>query len=60
MKNPTFILVKFNFESELTNWNNKTYVSKEAATNAGNSWKNDCTVDQNIRKGRWFEIQEVK
>ena len=28
----------------------------EAATNAGNSWMRDCTVDQNIRKKRSFEV----
>ena len=51
------LLVKHNFDSELAN---KKYTSREAATNAGNSWKRDCTVDQNIRKGRWFEIVEIK
>ena len=54
-----FIVVKFNFDSEITNWNNKSYANKEDALNAGNSWKNDCTVDNNIIKGRWFEIKEI-
>ena len=33
----------------------KEYATIEAATNAGNSWTGDCTVDQNIRKERSFE-----
>jgi hypothetical protein len=60
MTTTKFIVVKFNFNNEITNWNNKTYETKEDANNAGNSWRNDCTVDQNIRKGRWFEIKEIK
>lgn len=60
MTTPKFIVVKFNFENEITNWSNKSYATKEAAENAGNSWKRDCTVDQNITKGRWFEIREIK
>lgn len=59
MKNSKFTVVKFNFNNEITNWNNKSYVTEQDALNAGNSWKNDCTVDQNIRKGRWFEIKEI-
>ena len=34
----------------------KEYATIEAATNAGNSWTGDCTVDQNIRKKRSFEL----
>ena len=34
----------------------KEYATIEAATNAGNSWTRDCTVDQNIRKERSFEV----
>ena len=34
----------------------KEYATIEAATNAGNSWTGDCTVDQNIRKERSFEV----
>ena len=34
----------------------KEYATIEAATNAGNSWTGDCTVDQNIRKKRSFEV----
>jgi len=60
MKTTTYRIVKFNFGSELNQVNQKTYSTKEAAENAGNSWKQDCTVDQNIRRGRWFEIVEIK
>ena len=34
----------------------KEYATIEAATNAGNSWTGDCTVDQNTRKERSFEV----
>ena len=34
----------------------KEYTTIEAATNAGTSWARDCTVDQNIRKERSFEV----
>ena len=34
----------------------KEYATIEAATNAGNSWTRDCTVDQNTRKERSFEV----
>ena len=34
----------------------KEYATIEAATNAGNSRTGDCTVDQNIRKERSFEV----
>jgi len=60
METTTYRIVKFNFGSELNQVNQKTYSTKEAAENAGNSWKLDCTVDQNIRRGRWFEIVEIK
>lgn len=33
------------------------YANLEAATNAGNSWTRDCTVDQNIRKTRTFIVE---
>jgi len=35
----------------------KEYANLEAATNAGNSWTRDCTVDQNIRKERSFLVE---
>ena len=35
----------------------KEYTTLEAATNAGNSWTRDCTVDQNIRKERSFRVE---
>jgi len=53
-------VIKFWFGTELNNTNGKTYITKQYATNAGNSWQNDCTVDQNERKGRCFEVVEVK
>jgi len=56
----TFKITKFIFDKELNNQNNKTYATKEDAQNAGNSWTRDCTVHSEIRKGRWFEITEVK
>jgi len=59
MKTENFRLVKFYFGEEINQVNAKTYATKEDAKNAGNSWKLDCTVDQNIRKGRWFEIVEI-
>jgi hypothetical protein len=49
-------VIKLNFGYELNGMANKTYTTKEAAENAGNSWLRDCTVDQNIRRGRHFEI----
>jgi len=55
-----FKVVKFMFDKELNNDNSKTYSTKEDATNAGNSWKNDCTVHAKIRDSRWFEVVEVK
>ena len=32
------------------------YATEENATNAANSWLNDCTVHSEIRKNRSFEI----
>lgn len=57
--NTGFRVVRFVYDKELNQVNPKIYATKEDARNAGNSWKNDCTVDQNIRKGRWFEIVEA-
>jgi hypothetical protein len=53
-----FRVVRFFFDKEL-NDNGKRYTSKEDATNAGNSWERDCTVDQNDRRGRAFEVVEI-
>lgn len=55
-----FKLTKFIFEKELNNSNGKTYATKEDAQNAGKSWELDCTVHAEIRKGRWFEVSEIK
>jgi hypothetical protein len=54
-----FRVVRFFFDKEL-NDNGKRYDSKDDATNAGNSWERDCTVDQNDRRGRSFEVVEEK
>jgi uncharacterized protein YegP (UPF0339 family) len=32
------------------------YQTKEAAENAGNSWKKDCTVHAKIRENWTFEV----
>ena len=55
----TFKIVKFIFDKELNNSNNKIYKTKEDAENAGNSWTRDCTVHAELRKGRWFKIVEI-
>ena len=38
----------------------KEYATIEAATNAGNSWTGDCTVDQNIRKKKKLRSNIIK
>lgn len=53
-------VVKFYFGTELNNTNAKVYTSKESAINAGNSWERDCTVHAELRRGRCFEVVEVK
>lgn len=58
--NVKFQVVKFVYDKELNSSNNKTYATKEAATNAGRSWTEDCTVHAEIRKGRRFEVTEIK
>lgn len=55
-----YTVTKFIYDKELNNSNTKTYATKDSAKNAGNSWQNDCTVHAEIRKGRRFEISEVK
>ena len=32
------------------------YSNEEAATNAGNSWKLDCTIQAKIRENRTFNV----
>jgi hypothetical protein len=49
-------LIKKFYGEDTNTYDTKTYANKQDATNAGNSWKNDCTIDQNIRKGRNFEV----
>ena len=49
-------VIRLNFGYEINGMLNKTYATKEDAVNAGNSWMNDCRVDQNIRRGRHFEV----
>jgi len=55
----TFKIIRKVYGQEMNNANLKTYNTKEDATNAGNSWVNDCTVHAEIRKGRWFVIQQA-
>ena len=54
----TFELIKFNFGKAFAN-NGKAYATKQDAENAGNSWKNDCTIHSIIREGFYFEIHEI-
>ena len=56
----TYRIAKFNYDKEVNDVNAKTYATKQDATNAGNSWVNDCTVHTEIRKGSWFDVYEVK
>ena len=49
-------LVKRNFGNEIYATETKTYATKQDAINAGNSWEKDCTLDQNITRGRNFEV----
>lgn len=49
-------LIKRFYGEEIFGLQNKTYATKEDAENAGNSWVRDCRVDQNIKKGRNFEV----
>ena len=54
----TYSIIKRIYGEETNNSNSKTYTTKEAATNAGNSWLNDCTIHAELRKSRNFEIIE--
>lgn len=54
-----YSIQKFNFDKPFAN-NSKIYKTKQDAENAGNSWKNDCTVHAIQRDGFWFEIHEIK
>lgn len=54
--NIMYKVIRLNFGYKLSGMTTKTYTTKEAAENAGNSWVRDCTVDQNIRRGRNFEV----
>jgi hypothetical protein len=53
-----FKIIRMVYGQEMNNANGKTYKTKEDATNAGNSWVNDCTVHAEIRKGRYFDVIE--
>ena len=55
----TFKIIKRNYGVEYNNSNAKEYITKECATNAGNSWLKDCTIHAEMRKGRNFEIIEI-
>lgn len=54
----TYSIIKRVYGEEINQVNVKTYATKEAATNAGNSWLRDCTVHAEIRKGWNFEVIE--
>lgn len=59
METTGFKIIKRNYGVEFNNSNNKVYLTKEAAVNAGNSWLRDCTVHAEIRKGWNFEVVEA-
>ena len=54
----TYSIIKKVNGSEINQINPKTYSTKEAAANAGNSWLRDCTIHAEIRKSRGFEVIE--
>ena len=54
----TYSIIKKVNGSEINQINPKTYSTKEDATNAGNSWLNNCTVHAEIRITRGFEVIE--
>ena len=54
----TYSIIKKVNGSEINQINPKTYATKEDATNAGNSWLNNCTVHAEIRITRGFEVIE--
>ena len=54
----TYSIIKRNYGVEMNQVNKKTYTTKEAAINAGNSWLRDCRVHAEIRKGWNFEVIE--
>ena len=54
----TYSIIKKVYGSEINQINPKTYTTKEAAVNAGNSWLRDCTIHAEIRKSRGFEVIE--
>jgi hypothetical protein len=56
----TYSIIKRIFGKELKQVNVKIYATKEAATNAGNYWGNDCTIHSRIRSLRNFEVIENK
>ena len=54
----TYSIIKKVNGSEINQINPKTYATKEDATNAGNSWLNNCTIHAEIRITRGFEVIE--
>ena len=54
----TYSIIKKVNGSEINQINPKTYSTKEDATNAGNSWLNNCTIHAEIRITRGFEVIE--
>ena len=54
----TYSIIKKVNGSEINQINPKTYATKEDAINAGNSWLNNCTIHEEIRKTRGCEVKE--
>ena len=54
----TYSIIKKVNGSSINQINPKTYATKEDATNAGNSWLNNCTIHAEIRITRGFEVIE--
>ena len=54
----TYSIIKKVNGSSINQINPKTYSTKEDATNAGNSWLNNCTIHAEIRITRGFEVIE--
>lgn len=54
----TYTIIKRFYGEEINQINIEKYLTKEDATNAGNSWLKDCTINAEIRRGRNFEVIE--
>jgi hypothetical protein len=52
-------IIKKVYGVEINQINPKTYATKEAAKNAGDSWLKDCNLSAEIKRGRGFEVIEI-